>query len=122
MTTWDGKPAMSALEWKRQWFEETDRDGPVVIVELVGDQLWVIDGESGQRRLILERHALAALCLKDQPYGFTREDVELLRAWAEDMRASAERNDRPTGLSARYAVQIDNLAARIEALLPPEEE
>lgn len=50
------------------------------------------------------RHTLAALALYGQPFGFTREDVEMLRSAAE----IPGRDD------------LHDLAARIEALLPPE--
>jgi len=52
-----------------------------------------------------EPHKLAALCLHNQPFGFTREDVKLLRAFANLCTSD-----------------FRNLADRIEALLPPEEE
>ena len=48
------------------------------------------------------RHALAALALHGQPFGFTREDVDLL--WA-----------------ANNGRALDSLIARIAALLPPED-
>jgi len=48
------------------------------------------------------RHATAAILLHDQPFGFTREDVEYLRA----------------GCMGHYN---NDLANRIEALLPPED-
>ena len=47
-------------------------------------------------------HALAALCLYGEPFGFTREDVRILRA-------------------AACIDDMVGLADRIEALLPPEE-
>jgi hypothetical protein len=46
-------------------------------------------------------HAIAAMCLLDKPYGFTRADVDVLRA---------------TGNTDLFFI-----AARIEALLPSEE-
>jgi hypothetical protein len=60
------------------------------------------------------RHALAALALHNQPFGFTREDVKMLREsqiWADstDLRVNGEPAD------------FEDLADRIEALLPPEE-
>lgn len=54
-----------------------------------------------------ERHALAALCLHGQPFGFTQEDVELLRRSAENE------------LSGGTAERLSGLADRIAALLPP---
>jgi len=57
-----------------------------------------------------ERHALAARALYGQPFGFTREDVWVLRG--------AALKERP--YMTRYA-ELNDLADRIEALLPPEE-
>jgi len=59
-------------------------------------------------------HALAALALQGQPFGFTQEDVKWLRGYAEfrigdDFLLDTERD------------HLTDLAARIEALLPPEE-
>ena len=54
-----------------------------------------------------ERHAIAALALYQQPFGFTREDVVALR----DITS-------PAGWRADY--DYSALADRIEALLPPE--
>lgn len=60
-----------------------------------------------------QRHAMAAIALYGQPFGFTREDVRFLREDAETHRMEPEdwHADVPILLS---------LAARIEALLPPE--
>ena len=77
-------------------------------------------GQSDKHIAILEpedAHALAALCLHQQPYGFTREDGALLRdlyrqvrgCWPEDAWDEAS------------AAPILGLADKIEALLPPEE-
>lgn len=57
-----------------------------------------------------ERHALAALALHGQPFGFTREDVGRIRNAADFYRMQGYTN-QPYDLFA--------LAARIEALLPP---
>jgi hypothetical protein len=70
------------------------------------------------------RHALAALCLVDQPFGFTRTDVEFLRTSEThrvgcflmaggrlDAECDCDIDDR----DARKA----SLIARIAALLPP---
>lgn len=67
----------------------------------------------------LERaHRAAAKHLHGQPFGFTREDVTTLRESA-DYQAIREGNTiGPGSLAAFYT----NLADRIEALLPPEEE
>lgn len=55
-------------------------------------------------------HAIAAICLKDQPFGFTQEDVELLRFLADE--AARYRNDDEGD-------EGHDLADKIAALLPP---
>lgn len=93
------KPAMSAEEWQRKqsrdaWINPED------------GQLYVGDDEWEWRPVIAQdRHALAALALHGRPFGFTREDVTLLRE-AADVSASAR--------------ALLNLTDRIAALLPPE--
>jgi hypothetical protein len=54
------------------------------------------------------RAALAALALIDQPFGLTRNDIEMLRAAAEASRDG--------GISGA----LRDLAARLQGLLPPE--
>jgi len=54
-------------------------------------------------------HKEAAMYLYDQPFGFTRDDVEELR-WLSESHE----------FSARSELWINNLADRIEALLPPD--
>lgn len=56
------------------------------------------------------RAALAAFALQDQPFGFVHEDVAALRRTLEGAGTSADL-DRNV---------LRGLAARIEALLPPE--
>lgn len=53
------------------------------------------------------RAALAAFALLEQPFGFARKDLKALRAVAD---AVADRETRES---------LQELAARIEALLPP---
>lgn len=60
-------------------------------------------------------HALAALCLHGQPFGFTREDVKVLREIHRYVRDGIEPCDQYDDS------RILAIASRIEALLPPEE-
>jgi hypothetical protein len=62
-----------------------------------------------------DRHAVAAFALYGQPYGFTWEDVQLLRSIAKGPNAMG--NYFIAGLHPRAA----DLADRIAALLPPAE-
>lgn len=57
--------------------------------------------------------AVAKGCLKDEPFGFTREDVRVIREAAADIEAG---NAGGVG----YDKPLLSLAARIEALLLPE--
>jgi hypothetical protein len=66
-----------------------------------------------------DRHGLAAIALYDQPFGFTQEDVRLLREtisplWDTGVTES-HRQQR-----AREDAAYESLADRISALLPPE--
>jgi hypothetical protein len=97
------KPALTPEEWAKGEYRPKDRptmclrDGGVRWPDWNGESLAGVGGESA--------HAMAALCLYGQPFGFTRSDVEAIRRphWPANW-------DR-----------IDDLADRIEALLPPEE-
>lgn len=83
-----------------------------------------------------DAHAIAALALYGQPFGFTRADVELELQTAEHYRvqtriAQAGENplydegiaDKPAVIAkfcAERAQHHESVAARIAALLPPE--
>ena len=58
------------------------------------------------------RHALAALALHGQPFGFAREDVATLRSWIWQ--------DDAVGAGFAMRDRLVSLADRIAALLPPE--
>lgn len=62
-------------------------------------------------RWLTRRHAVAALCLYGQPFGFTREDAEILREYADEIE---------DGFTRRGAT-LRSMADRIAALLPPEQ-
>jgi hypothetical protein len=102
------QPALSPEEWTAL---EAMRNGTVIGIAMTGqgdEQVslqvhWAGDWEDTYDFQVWDRDALAALALHGQPFGFTREDVDLLR-WV------AEHTDHATG----------RLADRIEALLPPE--
>lgn len=61
-------------------------------------------------------HAAAALALHGQPFGFTWADVDALTALADDY-------DREHGGAYGYALAapVRDVAARLAALLPPQE-
>ena len=58
------------------------------------------------------RHALAALALRDQPFGFTHADVTCLRSFLAQ-------SDPGTQAGIAMNERLYSLADRIEALLPP---
>lgn len=94
------KPALTPEQWERR---EASFFGINMRLEEDGVGFGVADCET-----IFddeERHALAALCLHEQPFGFTRDDVDEL--WS----AIANGWDG-----------LKSLADRIEALLPPGEQ
>jgi len=63
-------------------------------------------------------HHAAALCLYNQPFGFTRDDVEMLKREAEKWWVMADPGECELADRARA---YDSLTDRIEALLPPED-
>jgi len=101
-------PALSAAEWKGVL---TQHDGLAHLREQFGT-------------LPFSVHAIAALLLYEQPFGFTREDVQD-EAEVSEYCAAIARHHRATGDEAT-ASKFDLLgarhrdrAARIAALLPP---
>lgn len=86
------RPALT----RRQWEEITRLP--------FGEATWRASGT------MYGRHGVAAVALHGQAFGFTREDVDILRASVED----------PQAAYVNYHRLLD-LAVRIEALLPPRE-
>ena len=105
------KPALTPEEWpevpeRRVWVRTIGHGGDEITPIVEGG---VVNGYAVATHA---RHALAARCLHGQPFGFTREDVDALRTMVSAYRkrfGDAELIDR-----------LASLAARIEALLPPE--
>ena len=121
------KPAMTPKQWeKREVSVRTAAGGAVHTIE--------VKGRKGKRRMYLDEshypasaafyeeegagqyaefcHALAALALQGQYFGFTWEDVEELRALSETVR-------KVEGATPKHWVWMETLADRIAALLPP---
>ncbi len=95
------KPALTAEEWAEVLRGEHGADPPGYL--------------HGVKRITDERcHGMAAACLHGQEYGFTRTDVERHLGYAEALRAKGE-------ATSEMETWHDSMAARIEALLPPEE-
>lgn len=113
------KPALTAEEWAPV--------GMKCRIEPMGNDhkrgWYVIDGVAIFE--YIEQHALAALALYNQPYGFTQEDVKALRAGRtiqEDNSYSGNRYDEDKWAAiSGFLERFDSLADRIEALLRPKE-
>jgi len=91
------KPALTREEWAHVTQETHEQ----------ADAFW--ENAWGEQ---CERHETAARALLGQPFGFTREDVQLLRDIEGDL------NHMHWGTRE---VKVMRLADRIEALLPPED-
>jgi hypothetical protein len=133
------KPALSAEEWAERRVSAGDEAVEAYCTLHVGKdgRLYAAAGDGrdyyGQGDgLVARPHALAALCLHGQPFGFTREDVDLLHrtinGYVRRIEEAQERvNEGPwvrNGIVMNEAsvAALRDLADRIEALLPPERE
>lgn len=93
------RPALTPEGWNAPFAFAPNTAGEVddtMVVVTPREEVWTIKG----------RHAHAAIALNGQPFGFTWNDVDDLRATAHSSPAA-------------FAERITNLADRIEALLPP---
>jgi hypothetical protein len=123
------RPALTPEEWKAlRWRANKEvGGGPETAMDEVGcdvqrDSTNYLDFEWSDLKCDPRelRHALAALALHGQPFGFTRQDVQMLLARAGDVEAE-ERDLSPLSpIASEVAPAYRNLAARIAALLPPE--
>lgn len=106
-------PAMTVEEWRTTSVDRAVEIGLDHVAGLVVVRDWA--NLRGIGVPPTERHALAALALHGQPFGFTREDVEKLRAMPDSKDVGegcyASIDDGPW---------FTSLIARIKALLPPE--
>ena len=128
------KPALSAEEWRSRFLVRKDKgvgddgrfsDGSLATrewhISSDGHQIFIGGkDEDGpwpvtNTTVPTAHHALAALCLHDQPFGFRREDVSGLRFLSESREGSA------AGDLIVFQLALARLADRIEALLPPED-
>lgn len=112
MTQPEIQPALTADEWSNVVVYRGNATHPINFGAHCYDGIHSIPCDP---ELAGERHKLAALCLYQQPFGFTQQDVELIRsasvvAHCDDIGFDEEELDR---------LQRESLAARIAALLPP---
>lgn len=104
------KPALTAEEWAGDGAARYEMRGIAIVDD--GGATTVDMGTSALSFVGKERHALAALALYRQPFGFTREDVKWLDAVI-----------RTNQTSYQYVASRDpavSLRGRVEDLLPPE--
>jgi hypothetical protein len=117
------KPALSADEWEtvHSGGEWKAKVGQPFEVSLYGGGGVDFLALPEAHLLGPDRHALAALALHRQEFGFTWEDVNLLRAWAEHWATPPdEESSFIRRRTSEIAAHVNDLAARIAALLPPE--
>lgn len=109
------RPALTSEEWERLACETRGEKVALGMDASMATMLVVTARTETGPTLVGTRqlHQAAALALHDQPFGFTREDVETCRGIAD--QADAFR------LNAGAEQWLRSLAARIAALLPPEE-
>lgn len=101
-------PAMTPEEWKA-----ARRYPPGVVYGF----------EDGAEEGVMSRHRMAAMCLYNQPFGFTREDVALLRKRAQSLYSESVNGYPDSAYLGRLKAEgevYDSLANRIASLLPPE--
>ena len=129
------KPALTKEEWEGPWgngipakvfrdeeWEEGDEDEEYACLDQ--SALYVMDGTGAQEICIGDElfHGVAALCLVNQEFGFTRKHVELLESEAT-MRGfmAFSSGDPPDGTSIDRMKQreLNSLADLVRALLPP---
>lgn len=76
------------------------------------DRLEIFWNNASESVLVWDRHKLAALCLYQQPFGFTQEDVKLVRSSCWSTPAD------PGCQNAAARCPMCSLASRISSLLP----
>ena len=128
------KPALTPEEWRKEYLNRYDKGS---------DRGYYPDGSKAERGWTVMRgagqvfvgvaekdapcmvglgptvnHAMAALCLHGQPFGFTRADLAVLQLGATILEH--EWGDKLDG-GVTNPTKIRELADRIEALLPPED-
>jgi hypothetical protein len=99
------EPALTAEEWR---LAKDDRN-------IVGDPSEEALDLGGGRFKHLDGHALAAINLYGQPFGFTHEDVDAIRTALMEQHFDLT-DDQYTTDATR---QFHRVLAKIEALLPP---
>lgn len=105
------EPALTPEEWGRKALYAKGEGREHEFWDDGWVEVQAYNGEHHMADLSPRRHGIAALCLHGQPFGFTREDVKLLREGIVHEQAE---------YLPVEATRISDLADRIEALLPPD--
>lgn len=105
--------ALTEEEWEWLFVEQVnDRSGGAGIEDSTGELYITLadyHGAGGEPDIgVTDRHALAALALHDQPFGFTWEDVE-----------ACLKIEGGGGQYEQEEAVLRSLATRLAALLPP---
>lgn len=116
------KPALTPEEWAKEEVQRFTRAAGRFDAGLTSDGRlelavgWEETGDDAYRvyHPIDDRHALAALALHGQPFGFDWEDVDALRNASAAVSSYAIDDDQWSSSG-----RLDRLADRIAALLPP---
>lgn len=117
-------PALTREEWAKR---TAIRNRLISRIELTGWEKLVGVSEGGDSVYLEEpadRHALAALCLYQQPFGLAREDVDLMTLEIIRVQMVIQAcggPDKAPEAAPRWR-KLLSLQARIAALLPPDTE
>lgn len=114
------RPALTPEEWRVTFLQFHDDEGGYGALD-AGEDYHIRAVEKGCFLDNQTRHALAALCLHGQPFGFRELDVHCLRFHAKMLRAATVSPSIQRNEEHKQADWMDSLADRIESLLPPEE-
>jgi len=124
-------PALTAEEWRAKAVRRTGQGTYEVDVIALADDgrtLRLASEADGELVLVPEgdRHAVAALALHGQPFGFSQQDVEDetdVAGYCDAMaRQSADAGSEAQAATFRMLAQRHRLrAAKIAALLPPKD-
>lgn len=104
--------ALTEEEWGDEQAGDRSESGVVFIADWAHLSGRVCISGGGTFYAVQRPHAAAALCLHEQAFGFTWDDVDALRR-------AAEYEESQWG--TRQFEGLGNLADRIAALLPPRE-
>lgn len=117
-------PALTAEEWNASdWLAERAAKYDVDSARRFGTESVRIGSTMGDVMDIAgpAAHAVAALCLYEQSFGFTQEEAEVLR----HLDAKLDLTDEDTTgildvvLSREQSAALRSIAAKVAALLPP---